>query len=963
MRPPRIAILALFFAACVFLLCRAVVAVGQPSVPIASPSREPAGKSTFRSLFSFSAPFTLFPPNAIITIADDNSTSFAARPAAFGPSLPKKGLRGQLWVGSGFTEEAFQDGEGEGELGCSDVPGWEGNPNTNAMLKPSIKESATDMSKSATTVGRTKPRFRRGSSITFGHGVGGASNSGSKSNNKPVDDGTDDYLHHGLSQSGSGHADIQSIQEGAEIAGKIVLLSRGGCGFLEKVKWAQRRGAIGVIVGDNQRGGPLIQMFAHGDTSNVTIPSIFTSRTTAYLLSLMMQPGSFIEDIIDENGKPSLNVQQQSERSRKAKKARQHSTSPTLVSKDVTGLRAGKSQFSKKQPTGKGVDQENSSSGWFSRMFSWGSSSNTASTTGRSSANGQLDWVLVEEFSDEKDKIIKNSLRNASKGNADKPKAQSSSGDDFQIGVEDWRDPDLVGPVDGEGQSGTSSSLAGDRPNSKLRTKSDGVASTGKSFDKKKNEHTAFKGSSKTSGTGEYTADGVPAKDQDMFDSTKRKPGATSADHGGLLSKLFGSGEEDGNQEASGADSQANPMVPSPPAKPAPDEGLNLAEDEEGLWVVITPSSGASPFFDTLLVLVISPLITLTVVYALLILRARIRRRRWRAPKSVVDRLPVRTYHTVASSDSSRAPSPASSSPTTPLLQGQRNSQKPRPRSRTTTGVPSTEDLLQADATATIPRSPSRPEHEKRTSEWKKYMGRQVECAVCLEEYVDGVSQVMSLPCGHEFHVDCITPWLTTRRRTCPICKGDVVRSLARGSPSSPRYEPYHDDSSEEAEAEGSGPEPGPGGADDDSDIEQGVVTDSPYDPPRDNHPEGWLGMFSKYMRGRKSLWTAPRGRLQELLGQTTDRAFPRFPVKARAMRKDGEKALAGLGPSRQTERGQQVYLVSIAGQVPGSSSEAPLAANYSYADAFANDELRIVTAVANLAARFKRDFDNAPLV
>ena len=58
-----------------------------------------------------------------------------------------------------------------------------------------------------------------------------------------------------------------------------------------------------------------------------------------------------------------------------------------------------------------------------------------------------------------------------------------------------------------------------------------------------------------------------------------------------------------------------------------------------GLRVTLTPTTmTSSPFFDTLLVLVVSPLVTLTVVYALLLVRSRIRRRRWRAPKSLVER-------------------------------------------------------------------------------------------------------------------------------------------------------------------------------------------------------------------------------------------------------------------------------------------------------------------------------------
>ncbi|KAI0476427.1 hypothetical protein GGR56DRAFT_642631 [Xylariaceae sp. FL0804] len=830
MRPPRIVILALFFTACLFLLCRAITSIGHPSTVVSSPQSNQ--KSGFRSFLSFSTPFTLFPPNAIITIADDNSTSFAARPAAFGPPLPNKGLNGQLWIGSGFTEESMQDSEGEGELGCSDVPGWD-DGSSHTVLKTSISNL---QQKSKPAASASKPRNqKRGDVDRPLVDRTAVSEAQLVSRKKAVDDGTDDYLHQHLDRSqrsqgdasgslSSGHADIQSIQEGAEIAGKIVLLSRGGCGFLEKVKWAQRRGAVGLIVGDNQRGGPLIQMYAHGDTSNVSIPSIFTSRTTAYLLSLMMQPGSYIEDIIDENGKPIQKVQQ-ADRSRKNRKARA-AAAANQIPKAASDARSASAITTKSLSTS--YESSRSRVGWFARWFGGSSDSSTPSAKTSSSSSAQLDWVLVEEFSDEKDKLISNSLEQASKrrvGSDSKSTTSRPVEDDFQIGVEDWRDPDLIGTNKPQGSFG----------------------SNGKTTTSATRAQAGYKSNSKTSSRGDSAMDHMLARSKDAAGSAQDKP-STSTGSTSFMSKIFG---DDDEADFPASDDELQSQDALPIDRPAPGVGNPPPPGErEGLWVVITPSSGASPFFDTLLVLVISPLITLTVVYALLILRARIRRRRWRAPKSVVERLPVRTYHTVAStpSHSPRVPSPTSSSPTTPLLQNQNGPSRPRPRSRTTTGIPSAGDLLDANAALSIQRSTSR-EHEKRSgpSEWKKYMGRQVECVVCLEEYVDGISQVMSLPCGHEFHVDCITPWLTTRRRTCPICKGDVVRSLARGSPSGPRYEPYQDDSDDDllVQAAGSSSQ-SPLGQDDDSDVEQGITG-----PPHRSHAEGWFSTFTNNIRDR----------------------------------------------------------------------------------------------------------------
>ncbi|KAJ9155539.1 ER degradation-enhancing alpha-mannosidase-like protein 3 [Pleurostoma richardsiae] len=582
MRPPRIAILVLFFAASLFLFCRSISSI-RNSGHVVTPATPQ--KSSFRSFFSFTAPFTLFPPNAIITLTDDNSTFLPARPAAFGPPLPAKGLSGQLWIGSGFADENLPDGEGEGELGCSDVPGYDDN--TAALALKGATKGLNTKTKAAIAAGKEKNTKRD-------HLLGGpavdraaaASDSQPKQKTGQVDDGTDDYLHQDLAAkksdpdtetSGTSHADIQSIQEAAEITGKVVLLSRGGCGFLEKVKWAQRRGAIALIVGDNQKGGPLIQMFARGDTSNVTIPAIFTSRTTAHLLSSLMQPGSFIEDTLDENGNPALKVQQ-SDKARKGKKGSQQATATASIATPKATLvsKAGRSQVTKKSATGaKDLDSAEGRHGsWFSRLFTFGKHSGSKSDRSRPPSSGRLDWVLVDDWNDEKDKQIRNGLEKATTSQNREDRSLSGTdqalGDNFQIGVQDWRDPDLVDPPSKQAdRDGTGS------------TDTEGASSEGKSGGvtdvSAKKETNGPKGGSIT-------------------------PGSAA---GGLISKIFGDDDE--------ADFTETAPQPDPTSTPLVQEAGWPDGMHEGLWVTITPAGGG-PFWDTMLVLLISPVFTLTVV-------------------------------------------------------------------------------------------------------------------------------------------------------------------------------------------------------------------------------------------------------------------------------------------------------------------------------------------------------------
>ncbi|KAH8802724.1 hypothetical protein F5884DRAFT_480358 [Xylogone sp. PMI_703] len=814
MRPPRIIILVAFFFTSVLLTYLSLRSSSSPE-PITTTSTA-SRRAGFRAFFS--TPFSLFPPNAIITLTHDNTTAFLARPAAFGPLLPEEGLKGQVWIGSGFGDDGA-----EGELGCSDVPGW-GESNIKPVPKEQDGKKSKDVRSSGALVGR-----RTVEEDSLANEVEDSSKEKADGKKPSSDDGTDDYLHHPLPDSKvtnpsdkhaaeptSNHADIQSIQESAEIAGKIVLLSRGGCGFLEKVKWAQRRGAIALIVGDDTTGGPLIQMYARGDTSNVSIPAVFTSRTTAHLLSSLMGPGSYIEDTLDENGDPVLKVQHM-DKSKESPKKHSARSSGSKVARATTNNRgASRSSSKKKSPSkeNKPAPITNEKQGWFSRLIFGSRSGGSQSDSSRPPSSGQLDWVLVDDFQEDEDTQSKKSSKTDKMADKDKGDAKPGSankqaaGDDFVIGVQDWRDPDLVGSAptnDDKDLKMKGKSDATKPKNGSPQTKG-GKNQKGGSESGSSEKAPPLRGGSIVPGSGEYN-ERQPSQDQTAGSDGSDDSGSSGALKG-LLSAVFGDDEDEPdvpgafNSGGSNAGSSNN-RPPGPPNYDGDDD------EEEGLWVTLTPTSGASPFLDTLLVLVVSPLVTLTIVYTLLLVRSRIRRRRWRAPKSIVDRLPVRTYQTIRSgTQSPRQPSPSSASPTTPLLQSSESS-RPRPRSRTTSSVPEPGDIARVNSTPLEVPGPSTstrpPEHEKNSSvssEWKKYMGRQVECVVCLEEYVPGVSRVMSLPCGHEFHVDCITPWLITRRRTCPICKGDVVRSLARGSPSSPRYEPYQEDSDDDIEAQ-----------------------------------------------------------------------------------------------------------------------------------------------------------------
>jgi len=840
MRPLRLVLLVISCVLCPTIFTFFTLLSAHPRQHVSTSSAGAHRESGFRTWFSFHSPSSLFPPSAIISLTDDNSTFFLARPAAFGPLLPSKGLSGQLWVGSGFGDDSLRRGGltmgTEGELGCSDVPGWaDGDSNkADSSFTTGFPSKRKAMSHRGDQAVKSIHEVETSRSTTARNG----DKLGALSKDAVIpseEDGTDDYLHHPLpgsealrspmrmrrdSSTGKGrfaaHADIQSLQESAEITGKIALLSRGGCGFLEKVKWVQRRGGVALIVGDHTRGGGLVTMYARGDTSNVTIPSLFTSHTTAHLLSSLIPPKGSADDLFspmsarighDENKIPIG-----SNRSKSGKKSKgnrdgadvasaTHKVTPISISRPTIVPASTKAPSPGDPDSASRSEVDRTWLGSILAVFGLGdrgSESRLPDDSRRPPSSGHLNWVPIGDRVDDDivDPRVETELRGATKnaklGALQSPERHQSPGDDFVIGVQDWRDPDLLGVEDVIGSSSSSALQSKETLSaSRHKTKSPAVVKSPEISNERltKTSQTGeavWEGGSITPGSGEYAkpgdegADFAEALNPSTADTQTTADGKLPSDEGsrGWFQRLpwLGSDDDDDDRSIKPVHSQHGDHAPhgnDQASKGAPhvvedlygnDGDLEAGEGHEGLWVTLTPTSvSASPFFDTLLVLVVSPLVTLTIVYALLLLRSRIRRRRWRAPKSVVDRLPVRTYQTMTCSSTPTSPAPVSPNsllPTSPLLlTGSRSTSprpRPRPRSRTTSEV-GTAVTASPDKSAMRASPPLQHEKLAGSPQWtRRYMGTQVECVVCLEEYVDGQSRVMSLPCGHEFHVECM---------------------------------------------------------------------------------------------------------------------------------------------------------------------------------------------------------------
>ncbi len=86
----------------------------------------------------------------------------------------------------------------------------------------------------------------------------------------------------------------EPVQNAAQLAGRIALVDRGVCYFIDKVKALQAAGAIGVMVVNNVDGPP-VGMAGIGDASMLTIPAVMIGKDVGDRLKPLLTTAEGVE--------------------------------------------------------------------------------------------------------------------------------------------------------------------------------------------------------------------------------------------------------------------------------------------------------------------------------------------------------------------------------------------------------------------------------------------------------------------------------------------------------------------------------------------------------------------------------------------------------------------------------------------------------------------------------------------
>jgi hypothetical protein len=137
------------------------------------------------------------------------------------------------------------------------------------------------------------PKFTVNKPVSY-KGFKSSTESDLSNNNKIADVGpvTKKVVLYNDNVSGTLHEACAAPANPGAVAGKIVLIDRGTCAFVDKVKNAQNAGAIGVIVADNVAGEyPFIM---GGSDNTITIPAFMVSLETGDSIKQFLHDGEIV---------------------------------------------------------------------------------------------------------------------------------------------------------------------------------------------------------------------------------------------------------------------------------------------------------------------------------------------------------------------------------------------------------------------------------------------------------------------------------------------------------------------------------------------------------------------------------------------------------------------------------------------------------------------------------------------